>query len=244
MLKFEKISKTRELNVLLRAKPTLLTAPFLIALAYALFVHLAAFFLFKVAPQNINFQYTLFSPVNVAVELPVHSGVYVALQDEEPVPEYLIAPSPKIPKLPIATGTPLVRNLEYIKLQSPLNNFFLDFENSIELETKKESSAPLSVYLSGSIADMSLSPMKLNEVLNEIALPRGSMDVASKEPNRYLFRVLADQSQGEIFWWELIESDLSKTYYAEALDVLKNLQFTPAPDLGILSGEVEIVIRL
>lgn len=240
MLKLEKISKTRELNVLLRARPTLLTAPFLMALAYALFVHLAAFFLFKIAPLNLGFQYALFSPVNVAVELPVHNGVYVALQDQEPVPEYLIAPEPKIPELPNADELPLVKNSEYIKLQSPLSHLFMEFENSVSLETKTVPPEPVTVHLSGSIAEMSLLPIRIDASALAARIKTVSMD----EPFRALFRVLVDQSRGEIFWWELIESDPSQAYHAEALDIFKNLKFSPVEELGILSGKVEIVMVL
>lgn len=238
MLKLEKISKTRELSVLLRAKPTLLTAPFLMALGYALFVHLAAFFLFKIAPLNIGFQYRSFPPVNVGVDLPVHSGVYVALQDQEPVPEHLIVPEHRIPKSSNAQGFSLAKSLEYIKLQSPLHNVFVELEDSSAFETKAGFPAPLSVHLSGSIAEMSLLP------INEAAIIAKSEKGTTKEPNRYLFRVLADQSRGEIFWWEIIDSESSKTHHAEAMEILKSLQFAPGLEFGILSGEVEIAVRL
>lgn len=237
MLKLEKISKTRDLNVLLRAKPTLLTARFLIALAYALFIHLTAFVLFKVAPLKIDFQFSLFPPVSVAVELPVHSGVYVALQDEEPIPEYLIAPLSTLPKLPMALESPLVRNSEYIKLQSPLDNAFLALEDNVELEAGIERYPLLSIYLSGAIADLSLEPVRLNE--NAFA---DASAAALNQPERYIFRVLADQNRGEIFWWELIESDSSRARHAEALSILKSLQFVPEKEIGIVSGEIEIVI--
>lgn len=250
MLKLEKISKTHELNVLLRARPTVLTASFLIALGYAVFVHVIALFLFKVAPQNIGAQHTLFSPVSVAIELPVNSGVYIALQDEEPVPDHLIAPEPKIPKFSAAEDISFANHAEYIRLQSPLHHVFLDFENSIELETIKESHLPLSIHFSGNIAEMSLLSVKENALSKETK----KSDVSDfNKMHRGLFHVLVDQTRGEIFWWELIESEPAATAYrsetfsevfSEVLSVLESLQFVPVDGLGILSGQVEIVVRI
>ncbi|MBA3237533.1 MAG: hypothetical protein H0T62_04185 [Parachlamydiaceae bacterium] len=246
MLKLEKIAKTRELSVLLRAKPTLLTSPFLFALSYAVFIHLAAIFIFQISPFKIGYQQSLFPPVSVATEIPVHEGVYASnnhFEEEEPIAAYLIAPSPLKPPLPSAQAIPIVRNIEYIKQKSPLSNPFLSHENILDddVETFALASssvyAPLTVQLSGAFAD--------------IPLEFGAMDQIHKAAHEHLYRTYRfvysahlDQERGEFFCWDLKDGDKDTKAENYALDILKGLHFTPIPHAGPLSGEVSMLITL
>lgn len=238
MLKLEKISKTRELSVLLRAKPTLLTGSFRIALAYAVFVHLLAFLLFKIAPLSMKFQYTLFPPVNVAVDGLVSHGVDVVLENEEPIPEYLLLPKQGIPELFVDMTNFMRNHTEYIPWQSPLDDPFLAFQHQVEFPTEPEADAAssMSIHLTGGITELSLA--------KESDIKRNALGLEGKQPHRYVFRVLVEQKQGEIFWWEFIDTESSKTQLTEALNILDMLKFVPLSEPGILSGKVEVMVML
>src|SRR5262245_51257714 len=127
MLKLERIAKTDEINVLIRSKPSLLNRPFLYALTYAILFHLSALLIFQIAPFKLGYQQSLFPPVRVASEVPSSIGIYAtnAMQDDDMIPSYLIAPLPPIPELPSFEDGPLVRNMEYIQQSNPLSNPFL-----------------------------------------------------------------------------------------------------------------------
>lgn len=246
MLKLEKVAKTNELSVLVRVKPTLLTTPFLLALSYALFVHTAAFFIFQISPFRIGYQQSLFPPVRVATEVPFHDGVYATnehFEEEEPIAPYLIAPSPFKPQLPTAQAIPIIRNTEYIKQKNPLSNPFLSLEKLLEIDIDRSELAsssvyiPLSVQLSGSLADLSFEFGTLDKIF----------EMHREQPYRtyhFLFSAQLDQKNGELFWWDLKvgENDTQAENYA--LDILRGLRFTPKIRSGFLSGEVSIALTL
>lgn len=263
MLKLEKIGKTRELNVLLRSRPTLLTVPFLLALSYAIGIHVAALLLFQISPFKIGYQTTLFLPVSVAIDLPVRSGVYAGPLDFEAelsIPSHLIAPQPELPGLPIALETGLLWNMEEIKPDSTSSRHaFLSIENSLifnegeELFKNAVGYTPLSIFVSGELAELSI-PLKLNEeqlaaISSLHAWKTAKTDGAVSEIRttyRFRFNVKVDQNKGEICWWEPLEvhENESKNLYDRALEILKSLRFVPEPELVVLSGEIEIVLSV
>lgn len=244
MLKLEKIAKTRELNVLLRAKPTFFTSPFLFALSYAIFIHATAFFIFQIAPFKIGYQQALFPPTSVATEIPVHDGVYTTNThfEEEPIASYLIAPLPIVPKLPPAQTIPIVRNMEYIKQKSPLNNPFLSLENLLVVDRETSVTAnssvyvPLTVQLSGSLAEM---PFEFGTLGNFEVIPERSY-----RTYHFLYSVQLDQEKGEFFWWDLKHGEKDTKAENYALDILKGLQFSQNPHAGPVSGEINITLIL
>lgn len=246
MLKFEKIAKTRDLSVLLRVKPTLFTTPFLFALSYAIFIHAAALFIFQISPFKIGYQQSLFPPVSVATEIPVHDGVYATnthFEEEEPIAPYLIAPLPVKPQLPSAQTVPIVRNMEYIKQKSPLSNPFLSLEKRLEIGLDSPVLAnssvyvPLTVQLSGSLADIPFEFGPLDKAFEVVPEP-------PYRTYKFLFSAQLDQESGEFFWWDLQEGEQNSKAENYALDVLKGLQFAPNPHAGPLSGGVSMVITL
>lgn len=238
MLKLEKADKSRELTVLLRAKQTFLTGRFLMALGYAVFVHVAAFFLFKVAPLKLSFQSTLFPPVNVAIDFPSRGGVYVNYRDEELVTDFPIVPEEKFPMISDLIGTSLMTGIDAASLQMT-DYFFLDSENIEEFATKEEIPISQAIYISGALAEIPL--IAANSEHETVSIPTEGKILKAES---YLFRVLLDQGKGEIFWWETIGSDFFKIIPAEVLAKLESLRFVPDEKFGILSGEIEIVISL
>jgi hypothetical protein len=254
MLKLERIAKTRELSILVRAKTTLFTKTFLFALAYAIFIHVLGLFIFQIAPFKINYQQSTFPPVSVATEIPIHQGVYTTnelLEKENPIAAYLLAPVPERPTLPIASQALPQRNMEYIKQSSPLNNPFLALENQLEPEhVGKIKAPPVSVILSGAIAELEF---KLDEknvkkaYENEDKMKLTGLSTSSIF--RFHFNVQVEQDHGQIFWWEMTKGEGGNavggtgntSMQEQAIKILMGLQFTPKPEQVILPGEVEIV---
>lgn len=239
MLKLEKIAKSRELSVLLRSKPTILTFPFLCALGYALLIHIAALFLFQISPFKVTYQQSLFAPVRVATEMPIHHGVLstnLQFEEQEPIAEYLIAPLPLTPTLPKAYQMLAKINRAEMEQNNtfnahlPLEGFFFDnLETPLAMES--QSYQVLAIYLSGPISEYSLKNKDVE-----------TLDPQPQLTYRILFSVKVNQSNGEIFWWDLREAPDSKQLQNEAINVLKSLQFAPQSTPDFLSGGIEIVM--
>lgn len=237
MLKLEKISKSRELSVFLRSKPTLFTAPFLFALAYAVFVHALAFFLFEITPFKAAFQTSLFTPVNVAIDLP--AGIYTThldIQESEPIPPHIIAPLPEMPKLPVQINRSLLSDYELMEPKKNLNQPFLSLESLVgfnEFETKAILPAPVTISLSGEISKLNLIKKAYDDVLEE--------DNTVKEYSRFIYNVRVDLSRGEICWWDLICCE-KKSQSHQAFKILNEIKFTPELNSTLSSGQIEIIL--
>lgn len=242
MLKLEKIAKSRDLNVLLRSKPTLLTIPFLCAFGYALFIHLAALLLFDIAPFRAAFQSSIFAPVNVSIDLPL-STIYAAPLEgakQDDIPAYLAAPQPKLPQLPIQMEESLLSLSEneaswqetqtFMSLESAL------FFNEFDLPSPTQPN-PLAIYLSGQVSKLKVQPMA--SALTENYLP--SLSGTLPDYLHFLFQIKVDTASGEICWWQQINGD--ETSHAKlAVEILKNIRFLPESTADFLPGEVEIVL--
>lgn len=243
MLKLEKIAKTRELNVLLRTKPTVFSATFLYALGYALLIHFGALFIFKISPFKVNYQQSVFPPVRVATELPIQNGVYTTnLHSEEfdSIPSYLLAPLPIAPDFPeVSQILPTIEGESTNLIASSFENslFLLDelFNDAVDeshsSKMESESFKPLTCHLSGSIAELPIFSNGLSAGLSH----KGHGAI------RAIIAVQVNQSDGQIFWWQIKEG-LNQEQQNVAIEVLKNLQFVPQTTPDIISGEIEIVI--
>ncbi len=241
MLKLEKIAKTRELNILLRTRQTFLSVTFLCALGYALLIHFGALFIFKIAPFQVNYQQSLFPPVRVATELPIQRGVYSSNQhfeEQEPIPAYLVAPLPTGPTIPMARMIPVL-NKESITQKIAFNTPFFPQEEISEKEilaskTNAKIYELIDFHISGALVELlELSP--LTNISQEIKSD-------AKDTYRIYFKVQVDQTNGEIFWWEIKEDPEDKKLQNYAIEALKSLKFAPQKAPDIVSGEIEIVM--
>ncbi len=233
MLKLEKIAKTRELNILLRSRQRFLTVTFICALGYALLIHFGALLVFKIAPFQVNYQQSLFPPVIVATELPIQHGVYSTnqhLEEQEPIPAYLVAPLPMDPMIPKAYKmSPIVTKESIVREVAFSIPIFPEEEIRI-LGNKEKVYELLNFHLSGGA--IALSPIN-------VYAPNEQTNTASY---RVLFNVQIDQMKGEIFWWEMIEGPKNKKFQNYAIEALKGLKFIQHTMPDIISGEIEITM--
>ncbi|MBA3603287.1 MAG: hypothetical protein H0W50_06535 [Parachlamydiaceae bacterium] len=241
MLKLEKIAKTRELNILLRARQTFLSVTFLCALGYALLIHFGALLIFKIAPFQVNYQQSLFPPVRVATELPIQRGVYSTnqhLEEQEPIPTYLIAPLPTDPSIPKARMIPIVSKESIAQEIDFITPFFPQEEilekEILALKNDAKIYELLDFHVSGALVEL----LELSTLTNK----RPQIKTAKNETYRVHFQVQVDQTNGEIFWWEIKESPEGEKLQNYAIEALKSLKFAPKKAPDIVSGEIEIVM--
>lgn len=248
MLKLEKIARTREINVSLRDKEGFFNRTLLFALACALVIHGGALLLFHIAPFKIGYDESIFPPVVVATEFPDPANKVTAhLDEDEPIPPYVVAPLPKQTWPPQMPTHALARQMEYIQQQSVLTNPFLPLENDTRIDDHSihfsgpRDHAPIKIYVSGSLGDLTLvNQDTYEEELTE--LTSQSQKVKSAVPRRYIYTVQVEHDSGEVFWYELKHSEEDGELKKLAVDILKSLRFAPVRSLFVSSGEVEIVI--
>lgn len=252
MLKLEKVAKSRELNVILRDKPTLFTRSFLMAFGYALFCHFFALFIFQISPFKISYQPSLIPPVLVASDFnPSDPNHYVTafFDQENHIPEYLIPPQFKTNRLPdIAKKIIYVENAKIIHYRSFEQPFSL--ENNIEIQplvnhfTTVKKTAPFSVSASGGISDSALIVDKENidAVLKRFATYNPSLH--SNIPYHVVFSVMVNQENGEIFWWKTISGKTDGSILWLAISLLQNLSFERGLSHSFANGNIELTINL
>jgi hypothetical protein len=242
MLKLKKSAKSRELSIILRDKPSLLTKTFFFALGYALFIHFSAFFLFHISPFKIGYEESIFPPVIVATDFPflgTFDNVSIHLADEEAIPSYIIAPEPSLPE-PFA----LIDHASSTQGGTLFDPFFsiednVGIQHSDTLFTSPTPKKAVAIALSGGLAERILLDQKnIDEDLKTIAADQQR----SMLPQRFDFSVQLERSTGKIFWWEEIGIDHSsdRRLYLLAVELLKSLQFNVDPRDFVDLGDVEI----
>lgn len=253
MLKLEKVAKTRELNVILRDKPSLLNQTFLLALGYALLCHIFAVVIFQISPFKIGYEASIIAPVHVASDFLSDPNQKVSIQYDELslVPDYLPVPKLKPPKLPAMTYKNEILTKITIKHTEPSKNAFLALEDKLEMQPLVNlfqentiNADPISLSLSGSIANQHLSN-DIDILYSKIKrFGTENYSLKSKTPYHFDFAVMIDQSQGEIFWWESRHEITNPKLRWLIESLLKDLRFEKAPFYNVEKGNIEITIHL
>jgi hypothetical protein len=250
MLKLEKAAKTRELNVILRDKPALMSRTFLVALSYALFCHLGAVLLFQVSPFKISYEASVISPVMVASDFfSDHQQVTVHYDEHGQVPDYLLAPRAKPSQLPAFDQKTDPIAMDIVKPLSLSKSEFRTLEDRIEVQpminifpaaTKK---SPFAVHASGVIADKEIvinNQLSL-EKIEKFAAMNPSMKLNS--PYYLSFSVMVEQNKGEIIWWEAHNENIDPKVYWLMISLLEDLRFEKDSQKIIENGTIELTIN-
>lgn len=250
MLKLEKIAKTRDLNIILRDQPTFFSKTFLLALAYALLLHLAALLLFHIPSFVIPDANLISPPVYVMSELPDNlmiKDLSLSLSAPE-IPAYLIAPQPQMPALLPAAWQPAAINVSGMRqgAYEVHDNPYLAIENELLVPLSEEllagpaAQSPLSIYVSGPLA----ASVWHSSISFEAALHTLSKhpSLQNGTPYRFIYDVLVDRSKGTIFWWEVHHADNNKILQELAVTILQQMEFEGDQTQFVASGRIEIVI--
>jgi hypothetical protein len=124
MLKLEKISRTRDINITVRAKKTRLNGTFFCALAMAMGLHGLGAAIFHISPFKIGYQESIYPPVTVAIDLgkeEINGDILTHIDEENEIPTHLILPTPLEPLIPSSSPFILARDLAYVKEREKIN---------------------------------------------------------------------------------------------------------------------------
>ncbi len=253
MLKLEKVAKTRELNAILREKPTLFSYSFMVALSYALFCHLVALCLFQISPFKISYEASILAPVQVASDFlfpDAMQQISLQYEDQDPIPDHLLAPMYIPEQLPALATISFEEKPKMLILPMTHDNPFLAMENEASIwqgfhflpeDSKHE---PLLVQTSGEIADMEVAVKTETfvEILKQLSLKNPSL--RRMEPYSFQFAVQIDQKRGEVFWWESQHDEVHAELNRLAIQILESLSFKMESSRFLDRGFIEITITL
>ena len=108
MLKLEKVSRSRDINISVRKKSAFFSSTFMIALGSAIGAHFVFLILFHITPFHISYKDGIIPPSIVATDLRAYGNAGETFADtsgEEPVPAFLKLPIKHEPTPPVITRT-------------------------------------------------------------------------------------------------------------------------------------------
>lgn len=243
MLKLEK-ARHSDVNITMRNKQRCFNRTLITALAIACGLHLFGAIIFHIHPF-ISFGDKILSPTIVEAEMNNSLddddwSVLAYLDTKHKSSRYQFAPTPSEPKLPSISISAPSRQTEYIKETSLLINPFLSIEEDWDYLIAKEppasNSPPISVHVSGPLADIPL----ITDGTTEIS-PTEQTNLL-KQPLRCVFEVQVEGKTGRIFWFTAKQSLSEQSICSTAETLLHHMRFQPSSHSVISTGEVEITI--
>lgn len=218
MLKLEKVSRSRDINISVRKKNAFFNTTFMIALGSAIGAHFVFLVLFHITPFHISYKDGVIPPSIVATDLRAYGNAGETLADtsrEEPVPVFLKLPIKHEPTPPAGIqASPLspIRIPSDELAARDITQGNLDW-HSPSLDVQQPATY---LVVSGSLASRQLSapPPVFNEPFSE------SIDVE------------VDDHTGQICWFKQC-SPLIENY-------LKTVRFTPLENSFTTSGRIEL----
>src|SRR5262245_49532502 len=231
MLKFERISKSLDLNITLRKRDPLFNRSMLQALAIALGIHLVAIFCFPVVSSKFRGSLRMLTPVRVTADRahPADGPISSEIEKEESL-GYLWPPSTRsfalssLPEMtPYLSDDP--RILSPSVLEEELRHPILAL-----LDPKPEFDKPLTVRISGPLSQYK----RIHSThLSLPSLPEGVYRVS--------FQVAMENRTGEIFWYDCQELPSNEKILRLAEYILKNMRFENVEEGFVTSGEIEMI---
>ena len=245
MLTVENRVRTQRLTLRLRrkARQTLWSRPFLIALGISLILHLSGWVLFR-------FPHMQLSSLNTHTPVVVDSHLFDA---SAPATEAYLGSHPSKPPLPSSILIPISTSPALPSLRSPSPHNYLSAQStaglalsassgSLDLETLTKRlplSIPLDpehvdIQLSGSIVDYTPSPP------NSVWHPNtGSAQMG--QPSAVRYSIQAQPQTGQLFWWERVDDlQLPDELLAAADTILRQLRLQIVADVPLVTGEITL----
>lgn len=237
MLKLEKSSRLSGITVRLREREGFFEPRLLKALALALFLHVGGLALFQVTPFSFTSSY-IFPPVKVQSDHLSHSISAVASSNPEWVDEELAPPSfSLVPPLEIAYLPPESTLLPAVAFDPhafrPLEEHLWpawDSPLTLELEEPR-----IRLSISGELAKHSLAAT--DPLLNQMqSIHKTSTPVYAA------YSVQMDETTGELFWVERVQSSGIREIDQLTEKILFNLRFTPDQSREQVIGNIHFVV--
>lgn len=241
MLKIEKQSSSKPINLSIRENTRLFTPTFLQALTVTLFLHVSAIILFHVQPFRINQTNTQFPPVQVNIEIALpDSAIFAEL--EEPKSHHIAIPEPSWPKPSIPYMT--LNSPDHFEIFSnesifPMDSFTLDFHDQLEGFWVNLDPAPLAqkkapqIYILGPLANRPIVAGTLPEPLKQSK---------KSQVKHLLYTVNIDDESGKIFSYQSQYNPNDRKMEERAAQILETIQFEPITMGFVSKGEIEIIL--
>lgn len=240
MLRLTRDFQTRQISIRTTGRETVFTQGLLIAFAMALILHLAFFFIFRIAKGRDNYPHLVFAPVTVYAA-PQHadsSGYYSLTEYEaqalakkstyEPLPSPVTIPpifSKKIAKVDMDVGL-LFKTLETEYLLKEL------FPLAIEIPIPS-----VSLHIVGPLQEIAYQMPALPNWEKIVTLP-----VDQIKQFRYIFDVIVENASGKIIWYERQKPQVVAAHDHSIEELLLLLTFAPNSKGFITKGEIEILV--
>jgi hypothetical protein len=233
MLKLEKRSREGLINVIIRDKESLLTKPFLQALAIAVCIHLALILLFHVTPFKITSD-TVLPPTaaqaaNISTES-VLAELGSTLQNIHGLPPIPLS-QPELMQHPTFLA---VRPIVYMETHHQNEKSFTQIEQQIYqpefIPTVYHAPQnPFQIAISGNLGEHELLAM---ETFSFPLLKTGS--------KRVMYSVLVEGKTGKVFWFEPLQQALDPSIDNLAEKILRQMRFAADPKEIAISGRIEM----
>ncbi|NGX41812.1 MAG: hypothetical protein K940chlam7_00086 [Chlamydiae bacterium] len=249
MLKLEKKSDNRPVNVKMRMNSRICTPTFLRALAIAVGIHLMGYLIFHVKPFNVGSFETIFPPVQVNIDMQqmLNGGVLANLEGEGQSTAAILEPKSSVPTIPLLSTPEMKRELAYPREKTVKRNPFQHMEENLDYLTLENLSPPqpkkgrrIKVSAFGNLSNKEI----VAEGWEGKKLFRRH---AFEERNtQYLatYDVKVEDRTGKIFWHQQHEPLEKKKLNVLAEKVLENLLFDRDPNGFISEGQIEIVFTI
>lgn len=236
MLKLEKLSKTGDVNLIIRDKARLLNHSLLIAFFCALGIHLLFLLLFTISPFSFGKNLTLFPPVEVQSDAGVNlTQIVAAIEKQRSIPTGLPTLAKPIPSLP---ANPSLSAVEPMELFQELKEDPMHFH---ALET--------TIYEHAFASQKRLLPvlqMKVCGPLGNCQVIKDGTEGVTLEPlpennpHRAIFSVLVNMKNGKVLWYDPQQLTGSAKMDILAVSILKEMKFHGENTHDILPGEIEM----
>lgn len=237
MLKLTKGHNRSEITVCLRSKEQLFNSLFCKALGIAFAIHFLGWLLFHIHSSKADSSF-IFPTVQVQTFL--HSpfeelSLHAKSSEYEHLNRFLTPPSK-----PFFSLSPYSPQLE----KEPLDYAFNDIENT-SFQILEEAAysfkhapalpvsyKPLKVHLTGQLEAYSLTEGK------HLKIPFEELEEHLLEPVLIAYEVKIDSRSGRIFWYQLKQTSSFKALNQQTEEILKSLEFEPAPSFIQVEGEI------
>lgn len=240
MLKLEKKVNSSKISVRFREKEVFFDRRLCLSFAIAFAFHGALLLLFHITPYSSSSSF-IFLPIEVASDVPASPSSKVSAQASLLFEDMEEAVAPLLTLIPTLDWN-LMRSDSILTPSFSLNfNAMQELEERVwpkwveplhlDLEEPR-----IQLFISG---DLSAIPM-----IGEDPLLKEKKPVAFGEtPATLAYQVLLDTSSGEIFWYELIESNAGITLQKTAEKILLNVRFATVLPHEHVNGILNFVIN-
>lgn len=240
MLKLEKKVNSSKISLRFREKGVFFDRRLCLAFAIAFAFHGALLLLFHITPYSSSSSF-IFLPVEVASDVPASPDSKVSAQasllfedmEEAVAPLLTLTPALDWNLMPSESILSPLVTLNFNAMQEVEERVWPKWVEPLHLDLEEPR---IQLFISG---DLSAIPMIGKDPLLKEKRPV----VFLETPSIFTYQVLLDTRSGEIFWYELIESNAGLKLQKTAEKILLNLRFATVLPHEHVNGTLNFIIN-